>query len=73
MSINKYATTFTKNMKLVPHLVATKLPKVNKFTIGLPADYGPTMKLETTLKAAIKATRNVETHIEETGLGRAGT
>lgn len=53
MSISEYAATFTEKMKLVPHFVATKHSKVNKFIIGLPADYGPTVKLETILKAAI--------------------
>lgn len=48
-SVNELDVTFTKKMKLVPNLVPTELSKVNKFAIGLLADYGPTMKLETTL------------------------
>lgn len=70
MSVNESATCFTKKMKLVPNLVPTELSKVNKFSIGLPVDYGPTVKLATTLKAAIWAIRNVETQINKKGLER---
>lgn len=60
-------------MKLVTNLVPTELSKVNKFTIGLPADYGLMVKLATTLKATIWAVRNVETKLREKGLEKAET
>ena len=41
MSVTEYAASFTEKMKLVPHLVPTELSKVNKFSLGLPADFGP--------------------------------
>lgn len=67
MSGNKYATYFTKKMKVVPNLVPTKISKVNKFHVGLLAYCGPKIKLETTLKAFIWLARNVETQIWENG------
>jgi len=58
-------------MKFIPYLVPTELSKVNKFALGLPADYGPMFKQATTLKAAIWAARNVETQIREKVLERS--
>lgn len=71
MSVTEYATSFIEKMKLVPHLVPTELSKVNKFALGLLADFGLMVKKNTTLKAAIWATKNVETQIREKGLERA--
>ncbi|KAL7594215.1 hypothetical protein Lser_V15G28366 [Lactuca serriola] len=68
LSVNEYAASFTEKMKLIPYLVPTELSKVNKFALGLPAEYGPMVKQATTLKAAIWAARNVETQIREKGL-----
>ena len=67
MSVSEYATCFTEKMKMVPYLVPTELSKVNKFDSGLPTNFSPTVKLETTLKAAIWVAKNVETQIREKG------
>ena len=53
LSVNEYATIFTEKMKLVPHLILTELSKVDKFINGIPADFGPTVKLEKTLKEVV--------------------
>ncbi|KAL7586601.1 hypothetical protein Lser_V15G39682 [Lactuca serriola] len=58
-------------MKLIPYLVPTELSKVNKFARGLPADFGPMVKQEITLKVAIWAAKNVETQIRQKGLERS--
>lgn len=50
MSVSEYDATFTKKIKLVHSLVATKLSNVNTFSMGLPVDFGPMVKLATTLK-----------------------
>lgn len=57
-------------MKLVPHVVPTKLTKVDKFSNGLPTDFGPMAKLIRTLKEAIWSGRNVDTQIRDNGLDR---
>lgn len=56
---------FSEKMKLVSYLVHTELSKIKKFGNGLPSEYGPTVKLATTLKVAIWAAKNVELHIRE--------
>lgn len=71
MNVSGYVVTFTEKMKLVTYLVPTKLYKVNKFSSGLPANFGPTIKLTTKLKAAIWETRNIETQIREKGLAKS--
>ena len=53
MSIDDYAATFTEKMMLFPYLVRTELSKIEKFANGLPADFGPTVKIATTLKSAV--------------------
>ena len=53
MSVYEYVTAFTKKMKLIPYQVPTELSKVNKFASGLSTDFGPMVKLATTLKIAI--------------------
>ena len=58
-------------MKLVPYLVPIELSKVNKFASGLPTDFGPTIKLATTLKTTIWAARNVGTQIRQKRLEKA--
>lgn len=65
MSFSEYVVTSTKKMKLVLDLVPTELSKLKKFVIGIASDYGPTVKLTTNPKAAIKADRNTETQIKE--------
>ena len=45
----------------------------DKFAMGLPADYRPTVKLPTILKAAIWKACNVETQIKEKGLEKTET
>ena len=71
MSIDDYAAAFTEKMKLFPYLVPTELSKIEKFANGLPADFGPTVKMATTLKSAVRAAKNVETQQKERGLERA--
>lgn len=71
MSFSKYASTFIEKMKLDSHLVPTKLSKIEKFVNGLPTNYGPTVKLETTLKAAMWAAKNLEIHIRDKGVEKA--
>ena len=71
LNVTEYAASFTEKMKFIPYLVPTELSKVNKFALGLPADYGPMVKQTTTLKVAIWAARNVETQIREKGLERS--
>ena len=70
MSIDDYATAFTEKMKLFPYLVPTELSKIERFPNGLPADFGPTVKMATTLKTAVRAAKNVETQLKERGLER---
>ncbi|XP_023742423.1 uncharacterized protein LOC111890546 [Lactuca sativa] len=70
-SVSEYVATFTKKMKLVPYLVPIELSKVNKFSSGLSAYFGPTLKLTTNLKAAIWAARNIETQVRDNGLEKA--
>lgn len=60
LSVNEYAAVLTEKMNLVPYLVPIELSMVNKFASGLLMDFGITVKLETTLKEAILAVRNVE-------------
>ena len=55
-------------MKFFPYLVPTELSKIEKFANGLPTNIGPTIKMETTLKVAIRAAKNVETQLKERGL-----
>lgn len=64
MSVSKCVETFTKKMKIVPYLVPIELSKVNKFGNGLLVDFGPTVKLATTLKVAIWAASNIEAQIK---------
>ena len=70
MSIDDYATAFTEKMKLFPYLVPTELSKIERFANGLPADFGPTVKMATTLKTAVRAAKNVEAQQKEKGLER---
>ena len=70
LSIDDYATTFTEKMKLFPYLVPSELSKIERFANGLPADFGPTVKMATTLKTAVRAAKNVETQLKERGLER---
>ncbi|KAL7618843.1 hypothetical protein Lser_V15G00012 [Lactuca serriola] len=70
MSIDDYATAFTEKMKLFPYLVPTELSKIERFANGLPADFGPTVKMATTLKTAVRAAKNVEAQQKERGLER---
>ena len=37
----------------------------------MPSDFGPTVKMESTLKAAVRAAKNVETQLKEIGLERS--
>lgn len=71
MHVSEYDTTFTDKMKIVPHLVPTELSKDNKFANGLPAKFGPVVKIVRTLKEAIWLARNMETQTGEKGLERA--
>ena len=48
----------------------TKLSKIERFANGLPADFGPTVKMATTLKTVVTAAKNVETQIREKGQER---
>ena len=68
MSVDEYATAFTERMKLFPYLVPTELSKIDRFANGLPTDFGPMVKMATTLKAAVRAAKNVEAQIREKGL-----
>lgn len=52
-------------------MVPTNLSKIEKFANGLPTDFGPIVKLATTLKAAIWADKNAEIQIREQGLEKA--
>lgn len=70
MSIDDYAAVFMEKMKLFPYRVPTELSKIEKFANGLPADFGPTVKMATTLKSAVRAAKNVETQQKERGLER---
>ena len=70
MSINDYATVFTEKMKLFPYLVPTELSKIERFANGLPTDFGPTVKMATTLKTVVRAAKNVEAQQKEKGLER---
>lgn len=65
ISIIKYATTFSNKVNLVSHLFPTKLSRMEKFANGLPVDCGLNVKLVTTLKSAICATKNVEIQFKE--------
>ena len=68
MSIDDYATASIEKMKLFPYLVPTKLSKIERFANGLPADFGPTVKMATTLKTVVRAAKNVEAQKKEKGL-----
>ena len=61
MNVDEYVTTFAENMKLLSYLVPTDLYKIVMFDNGLPATFGPTVKMATTLKTTVRATKNVET------------
>lgn len=71
MSVYEYAAAFTEKINLVPYHVPSEISMVNKFFSGLPKDFGQILKVETNLKAAIWATRNVESQIREKGLEKA--
>ena len=70
MSVDEYVTSFTEKMKLFPYLVPTELSKIDRFANGLPANFGATVKMATTLKASIRAAKNVEIQLREKGLER---
>ena len=63
MSINEYAASFTEKIKLVPYLVPTEHSKIKKIVSGLLPDFGPNVKLVTTLKVVIWEAKNVVTQI----------
>lgn len=63
MSVREYATTFTGGMRLVPHLVPTKLYKIDKFTKGLSMDISPKVKIAKNMMEAIWSAKNVKTQI----------
>ncbi|KAL7591377.1 uncharacterized protein LOC111880758 [Lactuca sativa] len=71
MSIDDHAAAFTKKMKLFPYLVPTELSKTGRFANGLPAKFGPTVKMATTLKTTVRAAKNVETQLKERNQDRA--
>lgn len=68
ISVDEYVTAFTDRMKLFPYLVPTKLSKIDRFANGLPAVFGPMVKMATTLKTAVREAKNIETQIRERGL-----
>ena len=70
ISIDDYATAFTEKMKLFPYLVPNELAEIENFANGFSSNFGPTVKMASTLKAAIRATKNVKTHLKERGLER---
>ena len=47
-------------MGLVPYLVPTELYKAESFAIGLLANFGPMVKLATTLVAAIRVAKSLK-------------
>ncbi|XP_023763286.1 uncharacterized protein LOC111911773 [Lactuca sativa] len=71
MSIDDYATTFTEKMKLFPYLVPTELAKIERFAKGLPAKFGPTVKMAATLKTIVRVAKNVETQLKGRNQERA--
>lgn len=60
MSVSKYAATFIGKMELVPYQVPAELSKIERFVNGLAVDFGPMVKLATTLEAAIQVAKFLE-------------
>ena len=48
----------------------TKIYKIERFANGLPVDFGPTVKMATTLKTIVGEVKNVETQLREKVLER---
>ena len=71
LSVNEYSATFTEKKKLVPHLIPIELSKVDKFANGLPTEFGPTVKLEKTLKEAIWSAKSLEIQIREHSMDKS--
>lgn len=72
MSISQYVAVFTGKMKLVPYLVPTELSNVERFANGLPVDFGPVVKLATTLEAAIRVAKSLEDIFKRKAINQAG-
>lgn len=57
-------------MKLFSYLVHTELYKIDRFSNELLVDFGPMVKMETTLKIIFRAAKNLKTQLWEKGLER---
>lgn len=53
ISVNEYHMAFSKKMKLVPYLIPIEHSKIKTFVNGLPIDFGPMVKLATSLEVAV--------------------
>lgn len=60
MSVNQYAATFLEKMELVPYLTPIEQYKVERFANGLPTDFRPTVKIETTLETTILVAKSFQ-------------
>ena len=67
-SVDECTTVFTEKIKLFPYMVPTKLSNIDRFANGLPMDFGATINMATTLKTAVRASKNVEIQCREKGL-----
>lgn len=60
MNDSQYAAAFLENMELVPYLTPIEQSKVERFANGLPTDFGPMLKIATTLETTISVAKSLE-------------
>ena len=49
----------------------TELSKIERFANGLSTDFGPMVKMATTLKTTVRTAKNLVTQLREKGLERS--